>query len=120
MTDKKMAAGGNQTANENKQGKHNKSGGGGASRYWLKAILPDGREKRFIGQMARSLSHLVKAGARGITALEVSCWAYRLASYVFDLRHKVGLCISTVEEPHENGWHARYVLQSPVLILEEG
>jgi len=66
------------------------------------------------GQVAKALSVLVAAGVRGVTALEVNSWAYRLGAYVHSLRHDCGLAIETVREPHEGGWHGRYVLRSPV------
>lgn len=71
------------------------------------------------GQVGKALSALVKAGAAGVTALEVSSWAYRLGAYVHTLRHDFGLEIETCREPHEGGWHARYVLHSPVSIAED-
>ena len=70
------------------------------------------------GQVAKALSALVEAGTRGVTALEVNSWAYRLGAYVHSLRHDCGLAIETVREPHEGGWHGRYVLRSPVAIEE--
>jgi hypothetical protein len=66
------------------------------------------------GQVAKALSALVAAGTRGVTALEVNSWAYRLGAYVHSLRHDCGLAIETMREPHEGGWHGRYVLRSPV------
>lgn len=66
------------------------------------------------GQDAKTLSALVGAGVRGVTALEVNSWAYRLGAYIHSLRHNCGLAIETVREPHEGGWHARYVLRSLV------
>lgn len=66
------------------------------------------------GQVAKALSALVAAGARGVTALEVNSWAYRLGAYVHSLRHDCGLAIETVREPHEGGWHGRYVLRTPI------
>ena len=66
------------------------------------------------GRQLRTLRALLDAGAKGITALDVSSWAYRLASYIYDLRHKHGLEIQTIEEPHDGGFHARYVLISKV------
>lgn len=68
------------------------------------------------GQVAKALSALVAAGTRGVTALEVNSWAYRLGAYVHSLRHDCGLSIETVREPHEGGWHGRYVLRSPVTL----
>lgn len=70
------------------------------------------------GQTARSLLALVNAGAMGVTALEVSCWAYRFAAYCHDLRHKHGLVIDTIRETHAGGWHGRHVLRSSVEITE--
>jgi hypothetical protein len=70
------------------------------------------------GQAAKSLLALVAAGDKGVTALEVSCWAYRFAAYCHDLRHKHGLVIETIRESHGGGWHGRHVLRSPVEIVE--
>ena len=70
------------------------------------------------GQVAKALAALVHSGAAGVTALEVSSWAYRLGAYVHTLRREFGLAIETVREPHDWGWHARYVLHSPVVIAE--
>lgn len=66
------------------------------------------------GQDLRTLHALMDAGEKGITALDVSSWAFRLASYVYDLRHKHGLEIQTIREPHDGGYHARYVLISNI------
>lgn len=71
------------------------------------------------GQTARSLKALVDAGERGVTALEVTCWALRFSAYCFDLRHKHGLVIDTIREPHQGGWHGRHVLRSLVEIVED-
>lgn len=71
------------------------------------------------GQYARTLLTLAKAGPDGITALEVSgTWALRLSAYIHVLRHRYGLDIETLKEEHPGGWHARYVLHTPVEILE--
>lgn len=84
-------------------------------RNLVRAVGPAGR---FIvaGQVAKALVALVKAGGEGVTALEVNSWAYRLGAYVHTLRHDFGLIIETCKETHEGGWHARYVLHSPVTI----
>ncbi len=76
----------------------------------------DGAEKTIslTGQLARTLIALVQAGRHGVTALEMSTWAYRLGAYVHNLRHDYGLEIETRREEHPNGWHARYVLLTPV------
>ncbi len=86
-----------------------------ARRAALRAIGPNG-DFTVIGQTAKALAALVAAGARGITALEVSSWAYRLGAYVHVLRHRHGLAIELRKEPHEGGWHGRYVLRSIVTL----
>lgn len=68
------------------------------------------------GQTSRTLYELMKAGPKGVTALEVSTWALRLSAYIFNLR-KLGLEIATLHEEHPEGWHGRYVLVTPVEIL---
>ena len=87
-------------------------------RLVVKAIGPDGQPFTVTGQNAKALLALVKAGAAGVTALDVSAWAFRLAAHVLILRHRHGLSIITLWEAHEGGRHARYVLQSTVTILQ--
>lgn len=72
------------------------------------------------GQTAKALLALAKAGAAGVTALEVASWAYRFAAYCHELRKHYGLSIQTLREPHPGGWHGRHVLLSPVLIIDGG
>ena len=86
-------------------------------RMELRAVGPQGT---FMvkGQTAKALIALIKAGANGITALEVNSWAYRLGAYVHELRRRHGLAIETQREGHEGGWHGRYVLRSPVTLGE--
>ena len=72
------------------------------------------------GQVAKALEALVRCGAKGVTALEVCTWAYRFAAYVHNLRRDYGLVIETLREPHRGGWHGRYILHSPVAIVEPG
>ncbi len=72
------------------------------------------------GQTAKALLALVEAGPRGVTALEASTWAYRLAAYCHDLRRKQGLSIRTDKESHPGGWHGRHVLESDVRIEDDG
>jgi hypothetical protein len=81
------------------------------------AIGPAG-QIALCGQEARALEALVARGAAGVTSQEVASWAYRLGAYIFDLRHDHGLTIETIREEHDGGWHARYVLRSPVVIAE--
>jgi hypothetical protein len=88
-----------------------------------KRILAHGPAGEFsvAGKRAMTLCALVSNGDNGVIALELSnTWALRLGAYVHDLR-KQGLAIETVREPHDDmgGWHARYVLHSPVAILGE-
>jgi hypothetical protein len=71
-----------------------------------------------VGRCAQTLWHLHKAGEKGITALEVSSWALRLGAYVHTLRRDYGLNIITLREPHDGGYHGRYVLKTPVQIVE--
>lgn len=81
----------------------------------------DGKARTFIikGKAATTLFELAKSGNKGLTALELSnTWAVRLGAYIHDLRHKCGLDIVTQREKHEDGWHGRYVLITPVEILE--
>jgi len=85
----------------------------------LSAIGPRG-QFTVTGQVAKALAELVRRGAAGVTALECSSFAYRLGAYVFILRHDYGLAIETVREPHDWGWHGRYVLHTPVVIGEPG
>jgi len=87
------------------------------NRRELTAIGPEGAFT-VTGQVAKALAALVAAESRGVTALEVATWAYRLGAYVHTLRHRHGLSIETRREPHEGGWHGRYVLRSPVTIGE--
>ena len=81
-------------------------------------ILANGPSGPFVvrGQVAKTLLALVRAGKRGVTALEVATWAFRLSAYVHDLRHNFGLAIEMVREPHENGWHGRYVLHTTITL----
>jgi len=79
--------------------------------------LSDGSVFQVTGQTARTLLALHEAGGSGATALECGAWAYRLAAYCFDLRRLFGLDVVTLREGHENGWHGRHVLRSPVRII---
>lgn len=97
-----------------------RNGGQAMSRsYTVSAIGPNGLFK-VKGQTARALMALVGAVDKGVTSLEVSCWAYRFAAYCHDLRHKHGLVIDTIRESHAGGWHGRHVLRSPVQIVGGG
>lgn len=80
-------------------------------------VLNDGRRFEVRGQTAKALAALVDAGDKGVTALDVSTWAYRFAAYCFDLRTKHGLEIVTLREDHPGGWHGRHALRTPVRIV---
>jgi hypothetical protein len=72
------------------------------------------------GQEARALAAMIAAGTSGITALEVSTWALRLAHYCWKLR-KLGLVIECRDEAHAGiapGKHGRYFLHSAVETIE--
>jgi hypothetical protein len=79
--------------------------------------LSDGRVFEVDGRVAQTIDALVAAGARGVTALEISSWALRLAHYIF-LAKKLGLEISMELEPHDGGRHGRYRLLTAIQILE--
>lgn len=87
------------------------------ARRKLSAIGPHG-PFTVTGQVAKTLAELVRRGAAGVTALEVNSWSFRLGAYVFTLRHDNGLAIETLREPHDGGWHGRYVLHSAVTLAE--
>jgi len=80
------------------------------------------RDLVLVGQYARTLRALIAAGAKGITALDVSStWALRLGHYVWVLRHRDSLSITTTWEKHDGaagpGRHARYILQATARIV---
>jgi hypothetical protein len=88
-----------------------------------KRLLAQGPAGEFsaVGKDAMALEALIDSGKSGVIALELSnTWALRLGAYVHRLRGH-GLDIETVREAHDDigGWHARYVLHSPVTILGE-
>jgi hypothetical protein len=83
----------------------------------LTVVTPAGRIAINARQPRRALAALIKAGSNGVTALELSSWAYRLGAYVHTLRHDYGLAIETLREPHDGGWHGRYVLHTPCQII---
>lgn len=79
----------------------------------------DGPALTVKGRMAWALHELVRAGELGCTPIERP--APRWSHYVFLLR-KAGLVIETVDENHGgaySGSHGRYVLRSPVQVIEE-
>lgn len=79
--------------------------------------LSDGKVFYVDGRVAQTVDALMGAGRSGVTALEISNWALRLADYVFKLR-KLGLEITMTPEPHEGGNHSRYHLVTAIEMLE--
>jgi hypothetical protein len=77
----------------------------------------DGQPIQLTGKTALTMEALIHAEQKGITALEMSSWALRLAAYVHRLRTDYGMAIETLHELHVDGWHGRYVLQSRVQIM---
>lgn len=70
------------------------------------------------GRAAWALSQLIDAGEVGCTPIENP--GPRWSDYVFKLKKK-GLVIETKDEKHGGpfaGLHARYVLRSPVAVIE--
>lgn len=76
-----------------------------------------GVRRQVTGKTARALLALVDAGRHGVSAVQVSSWAFRLAAYCHKLRRKYRLNIETIREAHDGGWHGRYVLHTPVSIV---
>lgn len=78
----------------------------------------DGKVFTVNGRAAWALDQLMQAGDRGLTP--VSNPAPRWSHYVWLLRAE-GVVVETVDEPHAGafaGTHARYILRSPVEVLE--
>lgn len=73
------------------------------------------REIQLMGRDRWALEMLMKAGPRGITAIEMN--GPRLHAYIFDLRHEHDLSIIREDEPHGGdfpGHHGRYFLLTKV------
>ena len=73
-----------------------------------------------IGQNAKALVALARAGTAGVAAFKVNSWAYRFGAYVHVLRHRHSLAIDMIREAHNEvgDWHGRYIRRSPVSRLE--
>ena len=81
-------------------------------------IPGDSRARIVRGRFAWALAALIEAGERGVTPIDRP--APRWSHYVLILR-RAGLAIETIEEKHGGpfrGWHGRYVLRTPVEIIE--
>lgn len=68
------------------------------------------------GKTARTLIALIEAKGEGVTGQETSL-TFPLATHVLELQRHYGLSIRAEQEEHPHGWHARYVLETPVRIL---
>ena len=82
---------------------------------------PDTEPVALIGRVAQTLALLMRKGAAGVTSGEASPlgWARRTSQYVFRLRG-YGFEIETHREKAFDGVViARYVLTSPVEVLQE-
>ena len=78
----------------------------------------EGQERTAKGRAAWALAQLIAAGQGGVTPITHP--GPRWSDYVFKLK-KCGIIIETVTELHGGayaGHHARYVLKSPVEIIE--
>lgn len=78
----------------------------------------EGRQLRVRGRQAWALDLLIHADRHGVTTL--SHPGPRWGSYIHKLR-QTGISIETRNEPHDGIFaevHARYVLASPVRVLE--
>ena len=77
------------------------------------------RELTLAGRFAWTAMQLHQAGKSGCTPIERP--APRWSHYVWRLRHDWGLNIETITEGHAGpyaGHHARYVLHTPIEVLE--
>jgi hypothetical protein len=81
-------------------------------------ITFDGRTVTVEGRQAWALKELIAAGQAGCTPITHP--GPRWSDYVFKLRRQ-GLIIETITEMHGgvySGHHARYVLRTPVSVIE--
>lgn len=85
----------------------------------MRVRVGDDRILTLKGRFAWCLRELHRAGERGCTPIERP--APRWSHYVWRLRHNWHFAIETITEAHTGpyaGHHARYVLRTPVEILE--
>ena len=81
--------------------------------------VPSGNLVTVHGRDAWALQRLIEAGAAGCTPIDQP--APRWSHYVFKLR-RAGIAVETITESHGGtyaGHHARYVLHTPVTVIEE-
>ena len=87
----------------------------------LRATVFDSLDPRTIevsgSRYCQTLRALIEAGDKGITALEMASWAFRLAHYIHILKKEHSLPISTEHEAHPGGFHGRYRLLCRVELL---
>lgn len=78
---------------------------------------PDQAKHSASGREGETLLLLDKHGKAGVTAFAFPGGpAFRLSAYIKNLRD-MGLDIETFREPHDCGWHGRYVLLDTVCTL---
>ncbi len=77
------------------------------------------RHERIIeGCIAHTLFYLVHKGRHGVTAAEISNWAYPLEECVYMLRNEHNLDITAHSKSHDDSKHTRYELIDAVELLE--
>lgn len=77
------------------------------------------KPREVVGRYAWTLAELLRAGKQGVTPIERP--APRWSHYVHKLRTEHGITIETIDEPHGGafpGTHGRYVLHTPIEVLE--
>jgi hypothetical protein len=81
------------------------------------ASVGDGLKIHVSGREAETLLMLASSPFRRVQAYDFRGGPpFRLGAYVFDLR-QMGLTIRTERVEHGIGWHAAYVLETPVTII---
>jgi len=89
-----------------------------AEKLKIAAQRADGSTFQVKGQEAHTLALLVEKGAAGVTAFDFRGGPpFRLPAYVFGLKRRHHLAIETRREPHEGGWHGKFILHTPLVIV---
>jgi hypothetical protein len=81
-------------------------------------IGDDGPERTLIGRDAWALNMLIERGEAGATPIDAV--GPRWSHYIWKIR-AAGIVVETIREKHGgdySGQHARYVLHSPLTVLE--